>query len=76
MVAKASTLVSVADVLLPGLHRRLTAVTPFLGTRGRGVVRLHQLELLHADFRAEPRAAECLDVPIRGLRQPLEAKPS
>ena len=33
MVAKASTLVSVADVLLPGLHRRLTAVTPFLGTR-------------------------------------------
>jgi hypothetical protein len=33
MVAKASTLVSVADVLLPELHRRLTAVTPFLGTR-------------------------------------------
>jgi mannose-1-phosphate guanylyltransferase len=33
MVAKASTLVSVADVLLPGLHRRLTAVTPFFGTR-------------------------------------------
>ena len=33
MVAKASTLVSVADVLLPALHRRLTAVTPFLGTR-------------------------------------------
>jgi mannose-1-phosphate guanylyltransferase len=33
MVAKASTLVSVADVLLPGLHRRLTAATPFLGTR-------------------------------------------
>jgi mannose-1-phosphate guanylyltransferase len=32
MVAKASTLVSAADVLLPGLHRRLTAVTPFLGT--------------------------------------------
>ena len=36
MVAKASTLVSVADVLLPGLHRRLTAVTPFLGTRREG----------------------------------------
>jgi hypothetical protein len=33
MVAKASTLVSAADVLLPELHRRLTAVTPFLGTR-------------------------------------------
>jgi mannose-1-phosphate guanylyltransferase len=33
MVAKASTLVSVANVLLPGLHRRLTAVTPFFGTR-------------------------------------------
>jgi mannose-1-phosphate guanylyltransferase len=33
MVAKARTLVSVADVLLPGLHRPLTAVTPFLGTR-------------------------------------------
>jgi mannose-1-phosphate guanylyltransferase len=32
MVAKVSTLVSVADVLLPDLHRRLTAVTPFLGT--------------------------------------------
>jgi mannose-1-phosphate guanylyltransferase len=32
MVAKARTLVSVADVLLPDLHRRLTAVTPFLGT--------------------------------------------
>jgi mannose-1-phosphate guanylyltransferase len=32
MVAKARTLVSAADVLLPGLHRRLTAVTPFLGT--------------------------------------------
>ena len=36
MVAKASTLVSVADVLLPGLHRRLTAVTPFLDTRREG----------------------------------------
>ena len=36
MVAKASTLVSVADVLLPGLHRRLTAATPFLGTRREG----------------------------------------
>ena len=33
MVAKASTLVSVADVILPELHRRLTAVTPLLGTR-------------------------------------------
>jgi mannose-1-phosphate guanylyltransferase len=33
MVAKASALVSVADVVLPDLHRRLTAVTPFLGTR-------------------------------------------
>jgi mannose-1-phosphate guanylyltransferase len=33
MVAKASTLVSVADVLLPGLHHRLTAAAPFLGTR-------------------------------------------
>jgi mannose-1-phosphate guanylyltransferase len=33
MVAKVSTLVSAADVLLPALHRRLTAVTPFLGTR-------------------------------------------
>ena len=33
MVAKASTLVSVADVLLPELHRRFTAVTPFLATR-------------------------------------------
>src|SRR4029453_3829134 len=33
MVAKASALVSAADVLLPGLHRRLTAATPFLGTR-------------------------------------------
>ena len=33
MVAKASTLVSVANVLLPGLHHRLTAVTPFFGTR-------------------------------------------
>ena len=33
MVAKASTLVSVADVLLPELHRRLTAVTPLFGTR-------------------------------------------
>jgi len=32
MVAKASTLVSVADVLLPGLHRRFTAAAPFLGT--------------------------------------------
>jgi len=32
MVAKASTLVSVADVLLPELHRRLTAVTPLFGT--------------------------------------------
>src|SRR4029453_19316757 len=30
MVAKASALVSAADVLLPGLHRRLTAATPFL----------------------------------------------
>ena len=37
MVAKARTLVSVADVLLPGLHRRLTAVTPFLGTRREAV---------------------------------------
>jgi mannose-1-phosphate guanylyltransferase len=36
MVAKASTLVSAADVLLPGLHRRLTAATPFLGTRREG----------------------------------------
>jgi mannose-1-phosphate guanylyltransferase len=36
MVAKASTIVSVADVLLPGLHRSLTAVTPFLGTRREG----------------------------------------
>ena len=36
MVAKASTLVSVADVLLPGLHRRLTAAAPFLGTRREG----------------------------------------
>jgi hypothetical protein len=35
-VAKANTLVSVADVLLPGLHRRLTAATPFLGTRREG----------------------------------------
>lgn len=33
MVAKASTLVSVAHMLLPELHRRLTAVMPFLGTR-------------------------------------------
>ena len=33
MVAKASRLVSVADVLLPELHRLLTAVTPFFGTR-------------------------------------------
>ena len=33
MVAKARTLVSVADVLLPELHRRLTAVTPLLGTK-------------------------------------------
>jgi mannose-1-phosphate guanylyltransferase len=33
IVAKAGTLVSVADVLLPGLHRRLMAATPFLGTR-------------------------------------------
>jgi hypothetical protein len=32
MVAKARTLVSVADVLLPELHDRLTAVTPFLDT--------------------------------------------
>ena len=36
MVAKASTLVSAADVLLPGLHRRLMAATPFLGTRREG----------------------------------------
>ena len=36
MVANASTLVSVADVLLPGLHRRFTAATPFLGTRREG----------------------------------------
>jgi hypothetical protein len=33
MVAKASTLVSVADVLLPGLHRRFTAAAPFFGTQ-------------------------------------------
>jgi mannose-1-phosphate guanylyltransferase len=33
MVAKASTLVSVADVLLPELHRRLTAVTLLFGTQ-------------------------------------------
>ena len=33
MVAKARTLVSVADVVLPELHCRLTAVTSFLGTR-------------------------------------------
>jgi hypothetical protein len=33
MVAKARTLLSVAEVLLPQLHRRLTAATPFLGTR-------------------------------------------
>jgi mannose-1-phosphate guanylyltransferase len=33
MVAKASTLVSVADVLLPELRRRLTAVTPLFGTQ-------------------------------------------
>jgi mannose-1-phosphate guanylyltransferase len=33
MVAKASTLVSVADVLLPELHRRLTAATPLFGTQ-------------------------------------------
>jgi mannose-1-phosphate guanylyltransferase len=33
MVAKATTLVSVADVLLPELHRRLRAVTPFFGTQ-------------------------------------------
>ena len=33
MVAKASTLVSVADVLLPELHRRLTATTPHFGTQ-------------------------------------------
>jgi len=33
MVAKASTLVSVADVLVPELHRRLTAVTPLFGTQ-------------------------------------------
>jgi mannose-1-phosphate guanylyltransferase len=33
MVAKAKTLVSVADVVLPELHRRLAAVTPFFGTR-------------------------------------------
>ena len=36
MVAKASTLVSVADVLLPGLHRRFVAAAPFLGTGREG----------------------------------------
>jgi mannose-1-phosphate guanylyltransferase len=41
MVAKARTLVSVADVLLPGLHRRLAAATPFLGT-GREAWALEQ----------------------------------
>ena len=33
MVAKSSTLVAVADVLLPELHRRMTAVTPLFGTQ-------------------------------------------
>ncbi len=48
MVAKASTLVSVADVLLPELHRRLTAVTPFLGTR-------HEASALERAYASLPR---------------------
>jgi mannose-1-phosphate guanylyltransferase len=48
MVARASTLVSVADVLLPDLHRRLTAVTPFFGTR-------HEASALEQTYASLPR---------------------
>jgi hypothetical protein len=40
--------VSVADVLLPGLHRRLTAATPFLGTR-------HEAWALEEAYASLPR---------------------
>ena len=48
MVVKARTLVSVADLLLPELHDRLTAVTPFLDTR-------REAEALEQAYASLPR---------------------